>query len=687
MPPSPDAAAPTATRLAELPADVSAPLVERTVGGLLLDRAAEHPERLALIGTRHGSGTAARLTYAQLRDEACRVATALSALAAPGEPVALWAPNVIEWPIIEYGAALAGVILVALNPVLRGPELEYVLRHSRSTVLLHADTSRDYDMAAVATQMGETFPDLRVISLSDVARWCAETVHEAIVAAAPTDPGLPVMLQYTSGTTGRPKGVLLRHRSLVNVARLTLEYVGVAAGSVCVNPLPMFHTASCVIGTLGPLWIGGTEILIEQFVPATVLDAMRRESASVLFYVPAVLAALLEVQRSSDAPAPVLSTVMGGAANVAPSLIEAAEQVFGASVINLFGQTELAPVLTATRPGDSRADQLGTVGHPLPHVDVKIVDPATGDTTRIGEPGEICARGYQQMITYLHDPEATAATVDAEGYVHTGDLGAMDERGYIQLTGRLKELIIRKGENIAPAEIESCLVEHEAVLDAAVFGIPDDRSGEIVGAAVASAASSPPTSGRRWRRTAAPDSPRSSAPRGGSSSTNSPSPPRRRCRSSGSPSRRPPERWRSCRDRARQTAAPTGRNSDGTWQPTFLGVNAADTRTTRTAVGGTSADRHAVELDHGARVRYSATQSVQPRVSPRRSSETVMRMNTGIVGNLVAGLIAFAIYAVIAFATGASAGNALGVGAIVGLGTLLVSFVITRLIVASRKTG
>ncbi len=469
---------------AYLAADTSVPLVERTVGALLAERASEHPDRLALIGTHHGSGEVLRATYAELLEEAQQVATALSRLAGPGQPVALWAPNVVEWPIIQYGAAIAGVTLVALNPVLRAPELEYVLRHSRSTVLLHADGSRGYDMASVAKQMAETFPELRVISLSEVATWHGDAVDPAVVEAAPTDPRLPVMLQYTSGTTGRPKGVLLSHRSLVNVARLTLEFVGAEKGAVCLNPLPMFHTAACVIGTLGPLWIGGTELLIEQFDPARVLEAMHTDSVSVLFYVPAVLGALLEAQRGSAEPAPVLRTVMGGASNVSPTLIEAAERTFGAQVLNLFGQTELAPVLTATRPGDSRDDQLHTVGHPLPQVDVKIVDPATVETVELGQSGEICARGYQQMIEYLHDPDATAAAVDAQGFVHTGDLGAMDERGYIHLTGRLKELIIRKGENIAPAEIESCLAEHGSVLDSAVVGIPDDAAGELVVAVV-----------------------------------------------------------------------------------------------------------------------------------------------------------------------------------------------------------
>lgn len=466
-----------------LRADTAVSLIDDTVGSLLAKRAAEFPDRLALVGTRHGDGAEVRLTWAEVHEEAQLIASGLRRLAGPGDFVALWAPNVVEWPLVQYGAALAGVILVALNPVLRQSELEYALRHSGATVLLHADGSRDYDLAAVTARAAQSFPGVTMVSLSERHRWRADEVDPEVVASAPVDPDEPVMLQYTSGTTGNPKGVLLRHRSLVNVARLTMEYVGVPHGAVTVNPLPMFHTAACVIGTLGPLWIGGTEILVEQFAPAPVLDTMRSERASVLFYVPAVLGALLEVQKGSEAPAPQLDLVIGGASNVSASMIAAAESVFGASVLNLFGQTELSPVLTATRPTDDRADQLGTVGHPLPQVDVKIVDPQ-GKVVPPGHPGEICARGYQQLIEYLHDPEATAATVDDDGFVHTGDQGSMDERGYVTLTGRLKELIIRGGENISPASIESCLVTHPAVREAAVVGLPDERMGEIVAAIV-----------------------------------------------------------------------------------------------------------------------------------------------------------------------------------------------------------
>ncbi|WP_099023008.1 class I adenylate-forming enzyme family protein [Mycolicibacterium palauense] len=460
-------------------ADRSVPLVDHTVGALLAGRASAHPDREALVGVRHGSGAADRLTYAELYDESRRVAAGLRKLAAPGERVALWAPNVIEWTVIQYGAALAGVVLVALNPVLRGDDLDYALRHSGARVLLHADVSRDYAMAEVAVTVCAGLSGIRCISLSQRDEWMAWPGPDRGETEAP-GPDSPVMLQYTSGTTGRPKGVLLTHRALINVARLTMEATGVADGAVCFNPLPLFHTAGCVIATLGPLWVAGTLVLWERFDAGEVLAALRREDVSVLFYVPTVLHALLQRQRESGEPAPRLRVIMGGASTVSSELIDGAAAVFGAGVYNLYGQTELAPVLSLTRPGDTRRDQLGTVGRPLPQVDCKVIDPETGHVVAVGETGEICARGYQQFVEYLHDPEATARALDREGYVRTGDLGSMDERGYLRVTGRLKELIIRGGENISPVEVESVIARHARILDAVAVGLPDDRLGEIV---------------------------------------------------------------------------------------------------------------------------------------------------------------------------------------------------------------
>lgn len=472
-------------------ADTSVELVDYPVGGLLADRARSHPDRVALIGVRHGTGEHARMTYAELFGQASRVATTLSRLLNPGSFAAIWASNTIEWPIIQYGAALAGMVLVALNPALREEELEYAVSHSGASVLLHADRCRDYDMASAARSVAAKIPALQCISLSDGAAWQASESDDAVLANAPTDPGAVVMLQYTSGTTGRPKGVLLTHKSLVNVAKLTLEAVSVPAGAVCLNPLPMFHTAGCVIATLGPLWVGGTVVLVDRFSPDPVLDAIRNEDVSVLFYVPTVLSALLQNQHDSATPAPRLHIIIGGASNVPAAMIADAEHTFGASVINLFGQTELAPVLSATRPGNSREDQLTTVGRPLPQVDCKVVNPQTNEIVAAGEQGEICARGYQQFVGYLGDPDATSRTVDEDGFVHTGDLGSMDSRGYLTITGRLKELIIRGGENIAPAEIEFVLADHNAVAESAVIGLPDARLGEIAAAVIRAGTGTP----------------------------------------------------------------------------------------------------------------------------------------------------------------------------------------------------
>ena len=463
-----------------LSADTSTKLEDYTVGALLAERARTHGDVTALVGPAHDDGAEMRLTYRELFDEASRVATALARLTQPGDYVALWAPNVLEWPIIQYGAALAGVVLVALNPALRPAELAYALQHCRPKVLIHADRSRNYDLAAAVGEVDTHSLGVRTISLSSRAGWRSDDIDAALIGRAPVDPEQPVMLQYTSGTTGTPKGVLLRHRSLVNVAKLTLETADIPEGAVTVNPLPMFHTAACVVGTLGPLWIGGTEVLVGRFEPTAVLDTMRREDVSVLFFVPTMLTALVAAQRDSAEPAPRLATCLGGASTVPAHLIQAAESTFGATVVNVFGQTELSPVLTATRPDDSRDDQLATVGRPLPQVDCKVVDPVTGAVVPVGQPGEICARGYQQMIGYLHDHAATAAAVDADGFVRTGDLGVMDERGYLTHTGRRKELIIRGGENIAPAEVEACLAGHEMVAEACAFGLPDDRLGEVV---------------------------------------------------------------------------------------------------------------------------------------------------------------------------------------------------------------
>ena len=466
-------------------ADGSVDLSEFTVGRLLSERAVSDPDVVALVGRTHDTGVLCRLTYRQLLGEAQRVAAALCALTEPGALVGIWAHNIVEWPIIQFGAAIAGRVLVAINPTLRQSELEYVLRHSGAAVLIHADDVNGYDTAAVAAAAAAAVPTVvHRISLADRGEWMAAPDAVDTVAFGPdaADSDAPVMLQYTSGTTGLPKGVLLRHRSLVNVAKLIIETCEIPQHSVFINPLPLFHTGGCVSAMLGPVWNAGTAVLVDKFAPATVLELATAENADVLFFVPTMLHALLEELRESPHAAPRFTACLGGAANIPRDMIEDATRIFGAHIHNVFGQTELSPVLTVTRRSDSIDDKLTTIGRPMPQVEVKIAGPDGTGVAAVGSPGEICARGYQQMIGYYRDPAATASAVDGEGWLHTGDLGSMDSRGFVTLAGRLKEIIISGGENIAPAEVESRLGEHELVQQAAVVGVPHPKWGETVAA-------------------------------------------------------------------------------------------------------------------------------------------------------------------------------------------------------------
>ncbi|MFD4529083.1 class I adenylate-forming enzyme family protein [Streptomyces sp. NPDC058470] len=461
--------------------DATFALSPHTVGSLLRAVAGERPDTIALEAIADDGSAPRRWTYAQLLAEAESFAAGMRERVGLGARVALWAPNVAEWPMIEYAAALAGLTLVTLNPALRAEELAHALRTSEAQLLIHADRNRDYDMAKVARTVAADLPGLgHVLSLGDPEslRGSAPLPSQEKIAEA----DVPAQIQFTSGTTGAPKAVLLSHRSVVNVARLTFEGLGVREGVTVVSPLPMFHTAGAVISCLGPLWSKGTFTLLERFDPKVLFEVLRRSPGAVLTSVPTVLAALNNVARAAtDAPAR-LSAVLTGAAPVRTQLITETEELFATTVFNLYGQTELASVVTLTRPDDTAETKTSTVGRPLPHVDCKIVDPDTGRVQPLGVPGEICARGYQQLLSYYGDPEALARKVDPDGWVRTGDLGSMDATGAIRIEGRLSDIVIRGGENIAPGPIESFLSTLPGVRDAVVVGVPDDLWGEVVAA-------------------------------------------------------------------------------------------------------------------------------------------------------------------------------------------------------------
>ena len=473
-------------------ADSSRPVFETTVGGVLREAAERAAGTVALVEGAPDPGLRRRWSYSDLLAASERVARALLGRFAPGERVAVWAPNSPEWLLLEFGAALAGLTLVTVNPALRAGEVAYVLGQSRAQGVVLAPTYRGADLAETLAQVRGGLPNLReVISLADWDSFAGSgSPMERLPNVRPDD---AVQIQYTSGTTGFPKGAVLCHRGITNSARFCAEILQAGPGDVWVNPMPLFHTAGCVLLTLGPVQGQFTEVLPPGFDPGLVLHLIESERATMFGGVPTMLLAQL---NHPDFAARDLSRVrcaFSGGATVPSALVRRVESALGAPLSIVFAQTEASPSITQTRLDDSPADRAETLGRPHPQVEVKIADPATGVTVQAGAVGEILTRGYHVMKGYFDDPAATTEAIDGAGWLHTGDLGSMDERGYCRIEGRVKEMIIRGGENIYPREIEQVLHAHPGVADVAVVGVPDDYWGEQVAAFVRSVPGQPVT--------------------------------------------------------------------------------------------------------------------------------------------------------------------------------------------------
>ena len=480
----------TSARLASSywPADRSQPLLDTTVGDLLRAAAARVPGRLALVEGSPGPDTRRTWTYAELLAVAERAARALLARFAPGERVAVWAPNCPEWMLLQHGVSLAGLVLVTVNPALRARELRYVLAQSQAAGIFFAGEYRGFDMAGAVASLRDELPGLReAIALSDwdtfVASGDSASDHGTLTLP-PVQPGDPAQIQYTSGTTGFPKGAILHHRGVVNASRFVALGSGVQDGGVWVNAMPMFHIGGGTLTELGTIAQRGTYVLLPGFDPGLVLELIEAYRGTIMLAVPTMLLALLEQPGLAARDLSSLQTVMSGAAVVPAALVRRATQTFGCQFTIVFGQTELHGVISQTQLDDSAEDQSETIGRPLPQVEVKIADPVTGEVMPVGEVGEICARGYQTMLGYFGMPGETAAALDGDGWLRTGDLAAMDGRGYLTITGRLKDMIIRGGENIYPREIEDVLFAHPDVSQVAVVGLADGKWGERVAAVI-----------------------------------------------------------------------------------------------------------------------------------------------------------------------------------------------------------
>ena len=461
-------------------------IVNTTLGDLLKEAATEVPDRTAMIFGHAEIDQRQEWTYAEMYHDAVRVAQAIATHFKPGERVAIWSQNTPQWILVEFGAAMAGVILVTVNPSYQGEELTYVLKQSKSAGIFVSPEYRGNKMMGTVLRVQGECPALRKIVSFAAWEQFLDSADENVELPElhATD---PCMIQYTSGTTGFPKGALLHHRGLVNNGYHTMNRAQVSAGDVLLTMMPLFHTGGCVLCVLGAVSHRATQVIVETFEPGLVLDLIDNYKVNSWNSVPTMLVSLLEHPNFTERDTSSVHSLISGGSIVPAALVNKFEETLGATFTIVFGQTECSPVASMVRADDLAIDKATTIGGPMPHVEIKIVDPDTGQTLPTGTKGEYCTRGYHVMHEYFEMPEATAETIDQDGWLHTGDICSMDERGYCKVEGRLKDMIIRGGENIYPREIEALLFQHPTVGEVAVVGLPDERLGEVVGAFIRSA--------------------------------------------------------------------------------------------------------------------------------------------------------------------------------------------------------
>ncbi|WP_330261206.1 AMP-binding protein [Streptomyces sp. NBC_00539] len=460
------------------------PLLGDTIGENLDRTARRFPERDALVDMATGR----RWTYAELAADVDALALGLLDLGiTKGDRVGIWAPNRPEWTLVQYATAKIGAILVTVNPAYRSHELEYVLRQSGIRLLAAADRFKTSDYAAMIEEVRPRCPELEHVVLLEGDLWAsllergrqgdAARLERARAALSPDD---PINIQYTSGTTGFPKGATLSHHNILNNGFFVGELCHYTEQDrVCV-PVPFYHCFGMVMGALACTSHGAALVIpAPSFDPAATLAAVEAESCTSLYGVPTMFIAEL---ADPGFAAYDLSSLRTGIMAGSPCPVEVMKEVIdkmGMTEVSIcYGMTETSPVSTQTRADDSVGRRVSTVGRVGPHLEVKVVDPSSGRTVPRGEPGELCTRGYSVMLGYWGEPERTAEAVDAARWMHTGDLAVMDEDGYLSITGRIKDMVIRGGENIYPREIEEFLHGHPDVLDVQVIGVPDAKYGE-----------------------------------------------------------------------------------------------------------------------------------------------------------------------------------------------------------------
>ena len=458
------------------------PLLGDTIGENLDAAVRRFPDRPALIDVPAGR----RWSYAELAADVDALALGLLAAGVTvGDRVGIWAPNCAEWVLTQYATAKIGAVLVNINPAYRTSELEFVLNQSGARLLVAAQRLKTSDYAAMIAEVRPRCAALEQVVLLGTGEWDAllETGRRAdrgALGAIELSADDPINIQYTSGTTGFPKGATLSHHNILNNGYFVGELCHYTHEDKICIPVPFYHCFGMVMGNLAATSHGAAMVIpAPAFDPVATLEAVQAERCTSLYGVPTMFIAELAVPDFGRFD---LSSLRTGIMAGSPCPVEVMKQVIdrmGMSEVSIcYGMTETSPVSTQTRVDDSIERRVATVGRVGPHIEVKVIDPATGRAVPRGTPGELCTRGYSVMLGYWRQPDKTAEVIDAARWMHTGDLAVMDDDGYLSITGRIKDMVIRGGENIYPREVEEFLYTHPDILDAQVIGVPDAKYGE-----------------------------------------------------------------------------------------------------------------------------------------------------------------------------------------------------------------
>jgi fatty-acyl-CoA synthase len=470
------------TQLSHTVGPTDVPLLEQTIPDNLDATVARFGDREALVDVTQGI----RWTYAEFAGEVTRLARALLATGVEkGMRVGIWAPNCAQWTVVQYATSRIGAVLVNINPSYRTHELQFVLNQAGISYLFLAESFKTSDYVAMLEEVRGECPELRDAFVIGTATWdalvarAAEVPPEQVASVQATlEPGDPINIQYTSGTTGFPKGATLSHRNILNNGYFVGELCRYTERDRICIPVPFYHCFGMVMGNLAATTHGAVMVIpAPGFDPAATLRAVQDERCTSLYGVPTMFIAEWALP---DFAAYDLSSVRTGIMAGSPCPAEMMKKLIAAGIEEVticYGMTETSPVSTQTHTDDSFERKVGTVGAVHPHLEIKVVDPLSGETLPQGEAGEFCTKGYSVMLGYWNQPDKTGEVLQ-DGWMHTGDIAVMDETGYVQITGRIKDMVIRGGENIYPREIEEFLYTHPDILDAQVIGVPDAKYGE-----------------------------------------------------------------------------------------------------------------------------------------------------------------------------------------------------------------